>query len=69
MSERGGACTSERENSCWRSSLCFLVFTFAIGAHSISEEVAGFFLYVFLEDKSLFLLSLVIDCCACYSLR
>ena len=44
-------------------------FTTSIGAHSISEEVAGFFLYGFLEDKSLCLLSLVIDCCACYSLR
>ena len=38
----------------------FLCFTFSIGAHSISEEVAGFFLYGFLEDKSLCLLSLVI---------
>ena len=46
-----------------------LGFTVAIGAHSISEEVAGFFLYGFSEDKSLCLLSLVIDCCACYSLR
>ena len=44
-------------------------FTFSIGAHSIFEEVVGFFLYVFLEDKSFCLLSLVIDCCACYSLR
>ena len=46
-----------------------LGFTAAIGAHSISEEVAGFFLYGFLKDKSLCLLSIVIDCCACYSIR
>ena len=47
----------------------FSGFTFSIGAHSISEEVAGFFLYGFPKGKSLCLLSLVIDCCACYSLR
>ena len=41
----------------------------AIGGHSISEEFVGFFLYGFPEDKYLFLLSLVIDFCACYSLR
>ena len=46
-----------------------LGFTTAIGAHSISEEVAGFFLYGFPEDKYLCLLSVVIDCCACYSIR
>ena len=38
-----------------------LGFTVAIGAHSISEKVVGFFLYGFPEDKSLCLLSLVID--------
>ena len=36
-----------------------LGFTFAIGAHSISEEVAGFLLYGFPEENSLCLLSLV----------
>ena len=46
-----------------------LIFTDAIGAHSISEEVLGFFLYGFPEDKYLCLLFLVIDCCACYSFR
>ena len=45
-----------------------LGFTVAIGAHFISEEVVGFFLYGFPKDKSVCLLSLVIDCCACYSL-
>ena len=44
-------------------------FTAAIGAHSITKEVAGFFLYVFPKDKSLFLLSLVIDFFSCYSLK
>ena len=69
MSERGIAHTSERENICWRSYFMSLGFTTAIGAHSISEEVVGFFLYGFPKDKSLCLLSLVIDCYACYSLR
>ena len=40
----------------------FVGFTATIGAHSISEEVVGFFLYGFPEDKYLCLLSLVIDC-------
>ena len=38
----------------------FLGFTFAFGAHSISEVVAGFFLYGFPKEKSLCILSLVI---------
>ena len=47
----------------------FLGFTFSIGAHSISKEVAGFSLLWFPRGKSLCLLSLVIDYYACYSLR
>ena len=42
MTERGGAHISESENSCQRSSFLPLGFIAAIGAHSISEEVAGF---------------------------
>ena len=43
MSERGEALSSEREREqLWRSSFLSLGFTAAIGAHSISEEVAGF---------------------------
>ena len=38
----------------------FSGFTTAIGAHSISKEVAGFFLYGFPKENSLCLLSLVI---------
>ena len=38
----------------------FFGFTFAIGAHSISEEVERFFIYGFSEENSLCLLSLVI---------
>ena len=47
----------------------FLGFTFAIGAHSISEEVAGFSPLMFPQGK--FFVSLVSCdfCCACYSLR
>ena len=68
MSERGSVGTSERDQM---SEIIFMFsgFTTAIGAHSISEEFAGFFLYGFNKDKYLCLLSLVIDCCACYSLR
>ena len=40
MSEGRGARTRERKVV--RDHLCVLGFTFAIGAHSISEEVAGF---------------------------
>ena len=68
-SERGSDHTSERKNNCWRPSFLSLGFTTTIGVHSISEEVVGFFLYGFPEDKYLCLLSLVIDSCACYSLR
>ena len=49
-----------REISFWRSSLCFLGFAFAIGAHSISEEVAGFYPLWFPEENYLCLFSLVI---------
>ena len=60
MSERGEALSSERE----REQLLEIIFmslgfTVAIGAHSIFEEVAVFFLYGFLEENSLCLLSLV----------
>ena len=59
MSERGSAGTSERDKL---SEIIFMFsgFTAAIGAHSIFEEVAGFFLYGFLEETYLCLLSLVI---------
>ena len=49
-----------------RSSYCFLGFTF--GVDSISEEVAGFFPLWFPRGKTLCSLSLVFDCCSCYSL-
>ena len=57
MSERGEALSSERENSYWRSSFLSLGFTAAIGAHSISEEVAGFYPLCFPQGK--FFVSLV----------
>ena len=70
MSERGETLSSEREREqLWRSSFLSLGFTAAIGAHSISKEVAGFSPLWFPRGKYLFLLSLVIDYCACYSLR
>ena len=58
MSERGSAHTSERENNCWRSYFLSLGFTYAIGAHSISREVAGFSPLSFPKGK--FFVSLVI---------
>ena len=69
MSERGEALSSEREKKMLEIIFLSLGFTTAIGAHSIFEEVAGFFRYSFPKDKYLCLLSLVIDFCACYSLR
>ena len=64
--ERGIAGTSERDQL---SEIIFMFsgFIAAIGAHSISEEVVRCFLYGFPEDKSLCILSLVIDFYACYS--
>ena len=58
MSERGSAGTSERDRL---SEIIFMFFgfTFAIGAHSISEEIAGFLLYGFPKENSLCLLSLM----------
>ena len=61
--------TQVRERKTIGDHLLSLGFTAAIGAHSISEEVAGFSPLWFPRGKSLCLLSLVIDFCACYSLR
>ena len=58
-----------RERTIVGDHLLYLGFTAAIGAHSISEEVVGFSPLWFPQGKSLCLLSLVIDLCACYSLR
>ena len=65
MSERGSAGTSERDQLL---EIIFMFLGFNFGAHSISEEVDGFSPLWFLRGKSLCLLSLVIDCCALYSL-
>ena len=59
MSEREEAGIRERDYCCREIILLFLGFTF--GVDSIFEEVARFFLYGFPKDKSLCLLSLVID--------
>ena len=42
----------EREREAVEIIFMFLGFIASIGAHSISEEVAGFFLYGFPGDKS-----------------
>ena len=42
---------------------------FAFGDDSISKEVVGFSPLWFPQGKSLCPLFLMIDCCACYSLR
>ena len=67
MSEREGA--RIRERTAVGDHLTVFGFTAAIGAYSISEEVAGFSPLWFPRRKSLCLLPLVIDCCACYSLK
>ena len=59
MSERGSVGTSERDHLS-EIIFMFLGFSFATGAHSISEEVAGFSPLWFPRGKSLCLLSLVI---------
>ena len=44
ISERGEALSSVRERTrCGDHLSCFQVFTAAIGAHSICEEIAGFY--------------------------
>ena len=59
----------ERENKLLEIIFMFSGFTAAIGAHSISEEVEGFYPLWFPRGK--FFVSLVscVYCCACYSLR
>ena len=49
-----------RERTVVEDHLCVLGFTFSIGAHSIYEEVAGFFLYGFQEENYFCFFSLVI---------
>ena len=68
MSERGEALSSGRENKLLEIIFMFSGFTAAIGAHSISEEVAGFSPLWFPRGK--FFMSLVscVDCFASYSL-
>ena len=68
MSEREGAGIRERKIGGDHIFLYFC-FTTAIGSYSVSKEVLGFCPLSFPRGKSLCLLSLVIDCSACYSLR
>ena len=59
--------TRKRETTAvGRSSYCFWGFYF--GVDSISEEVAGFSPLWFPRGKILCSLSLMFDCCACYSI-
>ena len=51
MSERGEALSSDRENKLLEIIFMFSAFIATIGAHSISKEVAWFFLYGFPEEK------------------
>ena len=69
MSEREVVLSSEREREVVEIIFMFLGFTTIIGAHSISEEVVGFFPLWFPQGK--FFVSLVscVYCRACYSLR
>ena len=68
MSERGSVGTSEGDQL---SKVIFMFsgFTAAIGAHSISEEVAGFSPLWFPRGKLFVSLVSYDYCCACYPLR
>ena len=66
MSEREEAGIRERDYYCREIIFMFLGFSF--GADSISEEVVEISPLWFPRGKYLCLLSLVFDCCACYSL-
>ena len=68
MGERGSVGTSERDQLS-EIIFMFLGFTAAIGAHSISEEVAGFSSLWFSRGKFFVSLVYCVYCCACYSLR
>ena len=59
MSERGGAGTSERDNSCRRSSLCFQVLLLLLVLILSMRKLQGFLLYGFPEENYLCILSLV----------
>ena len=67
MSERGSAGTSERDQLS-EIIFMFLGFTTAIGAYSISEEVAGFSPLWFPRGKIFLSLVSYVYYCACYSL-
>ena len=60
--------TQVRERIDVRDYISVVGFTASIGSYSIFKEVVGSSPLWFPRGKSLCLLSLVIDCCACYSL-
>ena len=70
MSERGEALSSERERE-QLSEIMFVLlgFTFAIGAHSIFEEVAGFSPLWFRRGKLFVSLVYCVYCYTYYYLR
>ena len=68
MSEREKELEQERERD-QLSDIIFVSLGFTLGSHSIFEEVAGFSPLWFSQGKYVCSLSLVIDFCACYSLR
>ena len=68
MSEREKDLEQERERD-QLSEIIFVSLAFTFDSHSISEEVAVFSPLCFPRGKYLCPLSLVIACCAFYSLR
>ena len=58
-----------RERDYYYREIIFMFLGFTFGANSIFEEVAGFSPLWFPRGKYLCLLSLVIDCYACYCLN
>ena len=67
MSERGEA-LSVRERDTEAVEIIFMFLGFTFGVDSMSEEVVGFSPLSYPRGKTLCSLSLVFDCCACYSL-
>ena len=61
--------TQVRERTAVGDHLCVFGFYFAIGAHSISEEVVGFYSLWFPQGKIFVSLVSCDYLCACYSLR
>ena len=66
--EEGEDTGARQEEDYYCRDITYYFGLFYLGANSIFEEVAGFSPLWFPRRKTLCSLSLVFDCCACYSL-